>query len=111
MKNTVIFGFAAALLLSVPAFAANMPDNSPSATEHKAAPHGSKAELAMNAREAKTTQELNQQASQAAAPDASSSASASASMTPAPSSAISTDNSAPAPAGANMSSGPSQPAQ
>ena len=109
MKNTVILGFAAALLLSVPAFAANMPDNSPSATEHKAAPHGSKAELAMNAREAKTTQELNQQASQAAAPDASSSASAS--MTPAPSSPISTDNSAPAPAGASMSSGSSQPAQ
>ena len=107
MKTTITLGFAAALLLSAPAFAANMPDNSPSATEHKAAPHGSKAELAMNAREAKTTQELNQQASQAAAPDASSSAS----MTPAPSSAISTDNSAPAPAGANMSSGPSQPAQ
>jgi hypothetical protein len=109
MKNTAILGFAAALLLSVPAFADNMPDNTPSSTEHKAAPHGSKAELAMNAREAKTTQELNQQESQAAAPDAS--ASASASMTPAPSSAISTDNSAPAPAGANMSSGASQPAQ
>jgi hypothetical protein len=68
MKHALTFGFAAALLMSAPAFAAI--DASPSSTEHKAAPHGSRAEMAMNAREAKTTQELNQQANQNATPDA-----------------------------------------
>src|SRR5271154_3343495 len=69
MKTALTLGFAAALLMSAPAFAAI--DATPSSTEHKAAPHGSKAELAMNAREAKTTQELNQEANQNATPDAS----------------------------------------
>jgi hypothetical protein len=76
MKTTITVGFAAALLMSAPAFAAI--DASPSATEHKAAPHGSKAEMAENAKEAKATQALNQQATQDAMPDASSA------MTPAP---------------------------
>jgi hypothetical protein len=100
----IALGFAAVLLASVPAFAAI--DNSPSADEHKAAAHGSKAEMAMNAREAKTTAELNQQAAQDAAP---SSSMPSSSMTPAPSAAMSTDNAAPAGA-APMSPGASQPA-